>query len=240
MVQWCIRLTRLTLVCEVIRYRLVQVWQNLNKRLFGLAARKHLPLSLIFTLSFSSSSYFLSFSIQKRFKLISAIPLRFRSPVFQRMWLGTSSPFNYLCTTGWRPTAQSPPVGGLGNRVCVGEETRQNEAMSVREQLSHNTTNRWGLKKSKRCREKYWMWGWKGKIVSSWLERVSISLFSFRVNELSLSLVNAVLVAISMIYFIKYSLFLFCRFSFEHFTSWLSIFFSSFKPSLYIINLSAQ
>ena len=28
MVRWCIRLTRLTLVCEVIRYRLVQVRQN--------------------------------------------------------------------------------------------------------------------------------------------------------------------------------------------------------------------
>ena len=25
MVRWCIRLTRLTLVCEVVRYRLVQV-----------------------------------------------------------------------------------------------------------------------------------------------------------------------------------------------------------------------
>ena len=30
-VQWCIRLTRLTLVCEVIRYRLVEVRQNLKK-----------------------------------------------------------------------------------------------------------------------------------------------------------------------------------------------------------------
>ena len=63
MVRWCIRLTRLTLVCEVIRYRLVQVRQNLKRRLFGLAARNRLSLSL--PLSFSSSSYFLSFSIQK-------------------------------------------------------------------------------------------------------------------------------------------------------------------------------
>ena len=31
MVRWCIRLTRLTLVCEVIRYRLVQVRQNQKK-----------------------------------------------------------------------------------------------------------------------------------------------------------------------------------------------------------------
>ena len=29
---WCIRLTRLTLVYEVIRYRLVQVRQNLKKK----------------------------------------------------------------------------------------------------------------------------------------------------------------------------------------------------------------
>ena len=63
MVRWCIRLTRLTLVCEVIRYRLVQVRQNLKKRLFGLAARNR--LSLFLPLSFSSSSYFLSFLKQK-------------------------------------------------------------------------------------------------------------------------------------------------------------------------------
>ena len=31
MVRWCIRLTRLTPICEVIRYHLVQVKQNLNK-----------------------------------------------------------------------------------------------------------------------------------------------------------------------------------------------------------------
>ena len=63
MVQRCIRLTRLTLVCEVIRYRLVKVQQNLKERLFGLATRNRLSLSL--PLSFSSSSYFLSFSKQK-------------------------------------------------------------------------------------------------------------------------------------------------------------------------------
>ena len=67
MVRWrmarpCIRLTRLALVCEVIRYRLVQVRQNLKKRLFGLAVRNRLSLSL--PLSFSSSAYFRSFSMQ--------------------------------------------------------------------------------------------------------------------------------------------------------------------------------
>ena len=34
MVRWCIRLTRLTLVCEVIRYRLVQVRHNLKTKSF--------------------------------------------------------------------------------------------------------------------------------------------------------------------------------------------------------------
>ena len=58
MVRWCIRLTRLTLLGEVIRYRLVQVRQNLKKRLFWLAARNRLSVSL--PLKFSSSSYFLS------------------------------------------------------------------------------------------------------------------------------------------------------------------------------------
>ena len=61
-VSLCVWLSRLTLVCEVIRYRLVQVRQN-QKILFGLAARKRLSLSL--PLSFSPSSYFLSFSVQK-------------------------------------------------------------------------------------------------------------------------------------------------------------------------------
>ena len=32
MVRWCIRLTRLTLVCEVIRYRLVQVQKKKKKK----------------------------------------------------------------------------------------------------------------------------------------------------------------------------------------------------------------
>ena len=66
MVRWCIRLTCLTLVCEVIRYRLVQVRQNLKKkRLFGLAASYCHFLSL--PPSFSSSSYFLSFSKPKAY-----------------------------------------------------------------------------------------------------------------------------------------------------------------------------
>ena len=52
----------LTFVCEVIRYRLAQVHKDL-KGLFELVARNHLSQSL--SLSFSSSSYFLSFSKQK-------------------------------------------------------------------------------------------------------------------------------------------------------------------------------
>ena len=74
MVRWCIRLTRLTLVCKVIRYCLVQVRQNhKKKRLFGLAARNR--LSLFLPLSFSSSSYFLSFSIQTFFVQVAHLCL---------------------------------------------------------------------------------------------------------------------------------------------------------------------
>ena len=57
-VRCCIWLTRLTLVCEVIRYRLAQVRKNLKKKKkkkkkdFGLAARNR--LSLYLRLSFSS------------------------------------------------------------------------------------------------------------------------------------------------------------------------------------------
>ena len=44
MVRWCIRLTRLTLVCEVIRYRLVQVRQNQKRRHFvSPCACSHIP-----------------------------------------------------------------------------------------------------------------------------------------------------------------------------------------------------
>ena len=61
--RWCIRLTRLTLVCEVIQYRLVQVRQNLKKSYSRLAARNRLSLSL--PLSCLFSSYFLSFPKQR-------------------------------------------------------------------------------------------------------------------------------------------------------------------------------
>ena len=67
MVRWCIRITRLTLVCEVIRYRLAQVRAKISKSLLGLAARNRLSLSL--PPSYSTSSYFLSFSIQKKKKI---------------------------------------------------------------------------------------------------------------------------------------------------------------------------
>ena len=63
-VQWCIRQTRLTLICIVIRHRLVQVRQNPPKKTLRLAARSRLSVSL--PLSFSSSSYFLSFSQKKK------------------------------------------------------------------------------------------------------------------------------------------------------------------------------
>ena len=63
MVRWCIRLMHLTLVCEVIRHRLSQVWQNLKKR--RQIGGPQSPLSLSLPLSFFSSSNFISFSKQK-------------------------------------------------------------------------------------------------------------------------------------------------------------------------------
>ena len=64
-VRWCIRLMRLTLVCEVIRYRLVQAQQNLKKKkTFRVGGHQSPSLSL--PLSFSSSSYFLSSQNQNR------------------------------------------------------------------------------------------------------------------------------------------------------------------------------
>ena len=63
MVRWYIRRTRLTLVCEVTRHRLVQVWKNLKRMPFGVSGRQS-PFC-IFPLSLSSSFYFLSFSKPK-------------------------------------------------------------------------------------------------------------------------------------------------------------------------------
>ena len=56
MVLWCIRLMRLTFACEGIRYHLVEVRQNLNKRLFGSVASTRFSRS--HSLSFSSSTNF--------------------------------------------------------------------------------------------------------------------------------------------------------------------------------------
>ena len=50
MVWWCIQLTRLTLVCEVIRYHLVQARQISQTRFFGLARITFLYLFLFHSL----------------------------------------------------------------------------------------------------------------------------------------------------------------------------------------------
>ena len=60
MVQWCIRLTRLTLVCEMIRYRLVQVRQNLKKRLRVGGQQSPFSISSSFILSFVLLPFFLN------------------------------------------------------------------------------------------------------------------------------------------------------------------------------------
>ena len=66
MMRWCTPLRRLTLVCEVIRYRLVQVRQNIKKKTFrvgGLQSPSSISSSISF--SFILSFVLLSFSIQK-------------------------------------------------------------------------------------------------------------------------------------------------------------------------------
>ena len=78
MVRWCIRLTRLNLVCEVVRYRLVQVRQNLKKRLFGLAARNCLSL---FSSSFILSFVLLPFFLNTKMKL-GKVTRSFRKTIF--------------------------------------------------------------------------------------------------------------------------------------------------------------
>ena len=61
MVRWCIRLTRLTLVCEVIRYRLVQIRQNLKK-----SPMEYPPESHSLFLSCTASSRFEERVVEER------------------------------------------------------------------------------------------------------------------------------------------------------------------------------
>ena len=60
MVRWCIRLTRLTLVCEVIRYRLVQVRQNQKKTFRVGGPQSPFSISSSFILSFVLLPFFLN------------------------------------------------------------------------------------------------------------------------------------------------------------------------------------
>ena len=66
MVRCCIRLTRLTLVCEVIRYRLVQVRQNLKKKTFRVGSpQSPFSISSSFILFFVLLPFFLNTKMQK-------------------------------------------------------------------------------------------------------------------------------------------------------------------------------
>ena len=67
MVRWCIWLmaTHLTIVCEVIRYRLVKVQQNLKRKKKTVRVGGLQTPSLSLPFSFYSLSYFLPFSKQK-------------------------------------------------------------------------------------------------------------------------------------------------------------------------------
>ena len=58
--RWCIRLTRLTLVCEVIRYRLVQVRQNQKKTFRVGGPQSPFSISSSFILSFVLLPFFIN------------------------------------------------------------------------------------------------------------------------------------------------------------------------------------
>ena len=67
-VSWCIRLTRLTLVCEVIRYRLVQVRQNQKKTFRVGGPQSPFSISSSFILSFVLLPFFLNTKMKKKKK----------------------------------------------------------------------------------------------------------------------------------------------------------------------------
>ena len=63
--RWCIRLTRLTLVCEVIRYRLVQVRQNQKKSFRIGGPQSPFSISSSFILSFVLLPFFLNTNVNQ-------------------------------------------------------------------------------------------------------------------------------------------------------------------------------
>ena len=135
MVRWCVRLTRFTLVCEVIRYRFVQVRQNLKKKK-GLAARNRLPLSL--PLSFSSSSCFPSFSKPRRsLKLVMyfflLVDLRWSFPSFK---LSFCCFFDLMFGTGCKkdkiPSLEATVSNSVGE-TTVGRRHGRSDGLGSRE-----------------------------------------------------------------------------------------------------------
>ena len=152
MVRWCIRLTRLTLVCEVIRDRLVQV-HKIKKRLLGLAARKRLSVSL--PLSFSPSSYFLSFSIQKMnffevdqtFEMLQ-VPLVTIMARSREIWLKTfwSPPrFGDVASAASRDNGAANAIETFWSR----DRERRGEMRKKERSLQKRWTERWMINNSK-------------------------------------------------------------------------------------------
>ena len=102
MVRWCIRLTRLTLVCEVIRYRLVQVRQNQKKTFRVGGPQSPFSISSSFILSFVLLPFFLNTKIFQFVELVDGSSLwsflglflyhrydghEFSSCSFRQLWL---------------------------------------------------------------------------------------------------------------------------------------------------------
>ena len=81
MVRWCIRLTRLTLVCEVIRYRLVQVRQNQKKTFRVGGPRSPFSISSSFILSFVLLPFFLNTNMHIKIDMAFLVVLRLVHPI---------------------------------------------------------------------------------------------------------------------------------------------------------------
>ena len=103
--RWCIQLTRLTLVCEVIRYRLVQVRQNLKKKKKKNFSGRRPAIAFLYLFLFHSLLRLTSFLSQYKnehcWSMDRTICL-LCSPMCE-----TRSSVYVMCET---PTADSPPL----------------------------------------------------------------------------------------------------------------------------------
>ena len=117
MVRRCIRLTRLTLICEVIRYRLVRVRQNLKKRLRVSGPQSPFSISSSFIFFFVLLAFFLITKIQAKLLIICMA----------------------ASATAWKPLIIHQHIVARGSYCTVLPMVCKDKFMEARKALDHRT-----------------------------------------------------------------------------------------------------